>query len=208
MPVEWSPDPKSAKTCASSVFPKLPCSEKKPHKPTLKKPNNKKTTADLAGSKVPFQFISLQCSLRIPMTCGEWVHQNSMEKRNGWDRLGNILWDLFKVQRFLTCRGPECKRIASDLLRSSSFRVIWRQCSLGACWNWWKATVLPARKAGNLELDLGKSSPASQAAAFSDSLPQQRQMQEQDSDFVYIHLTPCKAVASGHLLTLVLPRRN
>lgn len=87
-----------------------------------------------------------------------------------------VIWDLFKVRRFLTYWGSECRRIAPDLLLSSGFRVAWRQCSLGACWKWWKAKVSPAREAGNLELDLGKSSSASRAAAFTDSLPQHRQI--------------------------------
>lgn len=165
MPVEWSPDPKSARTCAPSVFPKLLCSGKK-----------KKVNCWLSRVQSAFSvyFISV-----FPEDTHDiwWMGSSGFnENKKGWDRLGNILWDLFKVQRFLTCRGPECKRIASDLLVSSGFRVIWRQCSLEACWNWWKAKVSPARKAGNLELDLGKSSPASQAAAFSDSLPQQRQI--------------------------------
>lgn len=159
MIVEWSPDPKSARTCAPSVFPKLP------HSPKYKR----KSTADLAGPKMLFQYISFQCSLRTPIM---WMGSSEFNgKKYGWERLGNILWGLFKVQRFLTCRGSECARIASDLLIISSFRMILRQCFLGACWNWWKAKVSPARKAGNLELDLGKSSSASQAAVFSDSLP-------------------------------------
>lgn len=57
--------------CKSLYFLCLSCSGKKKTTPK-KTPTTTKTTADLAGSKVPFQFISLQCSLRIPMTCGEW----------------------------------------------------------------------------------------------------------------------------------------
>lgn len=137
-----------------------------------------------------------------------WMGWSEFNEKNGWDKLGNILWDLFKVRRFLTCWRSECKRIASDLLLSSGFRANWRQSSLGACWKWWKAKVPPVREAENLELDLGKSSSASRTEAFSDSLLQHRQIQVQGSDSVYIQVTPCKAVASSHLLTLVLPKRN
>lgn len=80
---------------------------------------------------MPFQFISFQCSLRTPETYGERVDQNSMKKKMAERSL--VTWDLFKVQRFLTYWGSECRRIAPDLLLSSGFRAAWRQCSLGAC---------------------------------------------------------------------------
>lgn len=166
MPVEWSPDPKSARTCVPSVFPELPYSGK-----------NISCWLSRVQSAFSVYFLSVfPEDIHDIWWMGSSEFNEKKKKKKSWERLGNILWDLFKVGRFLTCRRPECKRIASDLLISSGFRVIWRQCSLGACWNWWKAKVSPARKAGNLELDLGKSSPASQAAAFSDSLPQQRQI--------------------------------
>lgn len=167
------PDPKSARTCAPSVFRHFSISTVLSPLPAQKKKVKINCWVSRVQSAFSVYFISM-----FPEDTHNiwWMGWAEFNEKSGWDRLGNILWDLFKVQRFLTCWGSECKRIASDLLLSSGFRVTWRQCSLGACWKWWKVKVSPAREAGNLELDLGKSSPASRAAAFSDSLPQHRQI--------------------------------
>lgn len=63
-------------TCAPSVLRHWSISSVLSPFPAQKKKKN----AELAESKVPFQFISFQCSLRTSITYGEWVDQNSMKK--------------------------------------------------------------------------------------------------------------------------------